>query len=123
MINRQCILKLAAEKVPLLVIAAGSAIITMIAQQEAICGFNRILLPVRTVNAIVSYCVYIRQAVWPTKLAVFYPYAAHPHPVYVAACALSLIAVSVTVIWAGRQKKYLITGWLWYIVNLLPVIE
>lgn len=26
------------------------------------------------------------------------------------------------VLWAGRQRKYLITGWLWYLVTLVPVV-
>jgi protein O-mannosyl-transferase len=62
------------------------------------------------------------QAFWPIKLAVVYPYVLHPNPVIVAVCALLLISITVTTIAVGRQKKYLLTGWLWYMVTLVPVI-
>jgi protein O-mannosyl-transferase len=121
-INKQCIVNLVAEKVPLLLMAIGSAVITIIAQQTAIGGFNRIDLPTRVANAIVSYCIYMGQIFWPVKLAVIYPYKEHPNPVTVALCAALLIAVTVMVFRAGRRKKYLLTGWLWYLVTLVPVI-
>jgi len=121
-INRQCIFKLAAEKALLLAMTMGSAIITVIAQKPAIGGFDRIGLPIRTANAIVSYCIYLRQLFWPTKLAAIYPYRAHPNPVAVTMCALLLITITIMVLRAGRRRKYLLTGWLWYIVTLVPVI-
>jgi tetratricopeptide (TPR) repeat protein len=121
-INRQSILKLVTEKVPLLAMSIASAIVTVIAQKAAIADFDRIGLPIRMANAITSYCIYIRQVFWPIKLAVIYPYREHPNPFAVAVCALLLIGVSVTVLMAGRHKKYLTTGWLWYLVTLVPVI-
>jgi hypothetical protein len=114
--------RLIVEKLPLLLLSAASAIITVIAQHEAIGGFNRFDLATRISNAVVSYCVYIRQAFWPHGLAVFYPYAEHPLPLEAAAGALLLVIITAAVVRAGRQKKYLVTGWLWYIVALLPVI-
>jgi tetratricopeptide (TPR) repeat protein len=33
-----------------------------------------------------------------------------------------LIMITLTVLWIGRRNKYLIVGWLWYIVTLIPVI-
>ena len=121
-VNRQSILKLVAEKVPLLAMSIASAIITIIAQKPAIGGFDRIALPIRMANAITSYCIYLQQLFRPVKLAVIYPYREHPDTFAVAVCALLLIALSITVLKAGRRKKYLVTGWLWYLVTLVPVI-
>jgi tetratricopeptide (TPR) repeat protein len=121
-ITKRCMVKLVVEKMPLLAMASASAIITLIAQQAAIGGFNRISLPIRMANAIMSYCVYIWQSFLPIKLAVTYPYVLHPNPVIVGVCALLLIIITVTIIGVGRQKKYLLTGWLWYMVTLVPVI-
>jgi tetratricopeptide (TPR) repeat protein len=53
---------------------------------------------------------------------VFYPHPQHPLPVKAVACALLLVAITAAVVQTGRQKKYLATGWLWYIVTLVPVI-
>jgi protein O-mannosyl-transferase len=62
------------EKLPLLALSLGSAIMTMKAQGAA--GALRYYpLSIRLENAIVSYVRYIGKAFWPSRLAVFY---AHP---------------------------------------------
>jgi tetratricopeptide (TPR) repeat protein len=112
---------LVVEKLPLLMMAAASSIITVVAQHAAISSLNKIYLTTRLSNAVMSYCVYIWQAIWPTNLTVFYPYA-HPFLLNVVTCLLLLFAITAAVVWAGRRTKYLITGWLWYLVTLVPVI-
>jgi len=54
--------------------AVASSIITVIAQQEAISGFNRIDFKIRLSNAILSYCIYLSQGILANRSAVFYPY-------------------------------------------------
>jgi len=76
--------------------AVASSIITVIAQQEAISGFNRIDFKIRLSNAILSYCIYLWQAFWPTGLAIFYPYA-NPHSINVLGCSFLLVVVTVAV--------------------------
>jgi protein O-mannosyl-transferase len=110
--------KLLLEKMPFFILAASSSIITIIAQQRA---FTGIPFSMRIANAIISYCVYIRQLFFPANLAVYYPYDT-PNFISVAACAVLLITITVMVLWIGRRNKYLFTGWLWYIVTLVPVI-
>ncbi|MGA2508561.1 MAG: tetratricopeptide repeat protein [Chitinispirillaceae bacterium] len=121
-INRRTFGRMAAEKIPMLCMAAASTIITVIAQHEVIAGLNRIGLATRISNAALSYCIYLGQAFWPADLAVFYPYMQHPLPLKVASCALLLVTITAAVVWTGGRKKILITGWFWYIVTLLPVI-
>jgi protein O-mannosyl-transferase len=120
-VNTRTIGKLVAEKLPLLTMAAASSIITVVAQHTAIGSVDRYYLSTRISNAIISYGVYIGQVFLPTKLAVLYPYT-HPIFIKVVACALLLLAITTAVIWIGRRKKYLLTGWLWYIGTLVPVI-
>jgi tetratricopeptide (TPR) repeat protein len=119
--NARTIGRLMAEKLPFFIMAAASSIITVIAQHGALGKLEKYYLSTRISNSIISYGVYIGQVFWPTNLAVLYPYT-RPLPVKVAACALLLMAITTVVIWIGRKKKYLITGWLWYIVTLIPVI-
>ena len=114
--------KLAAEKLPLLVLAAASAIITVAAQQEAIASFEKLGLMTRTANAVVSYCIYIGQFFRPAGLAAFYPYPRQPLLIEAMAGTALLIAITATVFCAGKQKKYLTMGWLWYLITLMPVI-
>ena len=60
---------------------------------------------------------------WPARLAVFY---SHPNnrlsPLEVTMPIVFLVSVSLLVIYVRRTKPYLITGWLWYLGMLVPVI-
>lgn len=114
--------RLVLEKLPLLVLSAGDAALTMIAQRNG--GAIHLFLPfgVRLENAIYAYAMYIWNAFWPARLAVFYP---HPGrsltSVQLVVAALFLIAVSVLV-WRERSRRYLPIGWFWYLGTLVPVI-
>jgi tetratricopeptide (TPR) repeat protein len=119
-LNRRSLGRLAAEKLPLVMLTIASSIITIIAQHGAIGSLRQYTLLIRVSNAIISYCIYLGQAFWPMKLSVFYPYP-RPQSVNTILCLLLLITITAGVIWSGRKKKYLITGWFWYIVSLVPV--
>ncbi len=59
------------EKLPLLLLVAASAAITLHAQREAATPYP---FSVRAANAIVSYAWYVRKAFWPSHLALLYPH-------------------------------------------------
>jgi protein O-mannosyl-transferase len=62
------------------------------------------------------------QFVWPMNLAVFYPYDPSPGWWKPVAASIALIAISIFV-WRQRSNRpYLLAGWLWYLITLLPVI-
>jgi tetratricopeptide (TPR) repeat protein len=69
-----------------------------------------------------SYVMYIVAMLWPSRLALFYPYPLALSPLLVAASVLGLIAVTVLVVRSARQYPYLAVGWLWYVGSLVPVI-
>jgi len=117
--------RLVLEKVPLLLLSAGSAVITVLAQRTggAIRSLEVFSLWVRLQNALYAYAMYVWKAFWPTRLAVLYP---HPGPTLTALqlglAAVFLVAISVLV-WKQRlTQPYLVTGWLWYLGTLVPVI-
>jgi protein O-mannosyl-transferase len=110
------------EKVPLIALAAASSIITFAVQQKtgAVTDFANLPLLTRVANAAVSYAVYAAKTIWPSGLAVYYQ---HPNnlPSWQVVLALVLLAgISAAVV--ILRRKYLIVGWAWYIVTLLPVI-
>jgi tetratricopeptide (TPR) repeat protein len=114
-------LHLAMEKLPLLALSAGSAVITMRAQQAG--GAVRSTgFMARLANAVYAYVMYLGKMVWPARLAPMYP---HPGDVLSASqvipAALVLIAIT-AVVWKFRQRCYLLTGWLWLLGTLVPVI-
>ncbi len=107
------------EKLPLLAIAAGSAIATLHAQRGARMGYPRIL---RAGNAVLAYGLYIRNALWPTRLALLYPHPLHSlNWSKVVASGVVLLAITGLVI-AGHRQRYLAVGWLWFLGTLVPMV-
>src|SRR5207248_2731154 len=77
----------------------------------------------RLENALVTYVVYIWQIFWPTNLAVFYPHPDDRLALWqVGFSAVVLIAVTWIAFVQRSARPYLLVGWLWYLIMLLPVI-
>src|SRR5712692_8085899 len=75
-LTRQRFSRLAWEKVPLLVLSAASAAITMKVQSAggAVRSVIEVPLSARLGNAIVCYARYVGKAFWPSRLAPMYPH-------------------------------------------------
>jgi tetratricopeptide (TPR) repeat protein len=115
-------LRLLAEKMPLLMMAGGSAVVTVMAQRTAMPAWELMDIPIRVTNAVVSYWRYIWEMLWPADLAAFYP---HSHkPLYAAAIVVLafLVVATVSAIYVGKKRKYIVMGWLWYLMTLVPVV-
>ena len=116
--------RLSIEKIPLFLMSVGSAVITVYAQRAGgAVGSNQLLpLPIRCKNAIFSYWIYLQKAVWPSRLAVFYPHPEASLELWkVVAAAVVLIGIT-ALFWRLRQRRYLMVGWLWFLGTLVPVI-
>ncbi len=114
--------RLLLEKIPLLVLSAASAWITLKAQRAAIRTLQQSPLAVRIENAIVSYGLYLWKMLWPGRLAALYPYPTNTLPVWqVTLSALMLLVVTALVV-VFRRKRYLPVGWFWFLGTLIPVI-
>lgn len=121
--RRQIPRRLLLEKLPLLGLAVASCAITIFAQTRVITSSGNLSLVMRLENAFISYVAYMDQMFWPSGLAVLYPLT--PGGVRVAEAALALVVlagISTGVIVLRRRDPYLLTGWLWYLVMLVPVI-
>jgi tetratricopeptide (TPR) repeat protein len=114
--------KLMLEKLPLLALSAASCIVTLAAQSKAIQSAETFSLPLRLENALVSCMIYLGQMVWPVGLVVFYPYPRHGFPLWEVALAGALLVGFSALAWLQRRKRpWLMVGWAWYLVMLLPV--
>ena len=121
---RASLSRLVTEKIPLFLMSIASAAITIYAQRVGgAVGLMAALPPgMRVKNAIYSYFLYIEKAIYPSNLAVF-----HPHPEgtleirKVLASAVVLIAIT-TLFWILRSRRYLVAGWGWFLVSLVPMI-
>jgi tetratricopeptide (TPR) repeat protein len=113
------------EKIPFLVIAAASAVITVIAQSHggAVRDFLDAPVWLRLSNAVVSYAKYLLLTFWPNNLAVYYPFSLAGIPAWqiVGAVAL-LLTISALCVFGAKERPYLLVGWLWFLGTLIPVI-
>jgi len=121
--STQLLGRLCLEKLPLLALSAGSAIITMMAQRAggAVLASAEHSPLLRLENVMACYVLYIKKAIWPSHLAALYPYP-HALPTWqVAASVLFLIAVTGVVL-KYREHRYLLVGWFWYLGTMVPMI-
>jgi tetratricopeptide (TPR) repeat protein len=114
--------KLIFEKLPLFVLSAASCAVTLAAQWGVIGSSDRIPLELRLSNALVSYIIYLRKMVWPSDLGIQYPYDRDLSPLVLVVSVLLFIGMTLLAIKLARRAPYLIVGWLWYLVTLIPVI-
>lgn len=122
--DRARIAALVLEKTPLFAIAAVGMLVQFAAQHSvgAVQSLQGVPVSLRLGNAVISYASYLVKMVWPADLAL--PYLL-PESVPIArflAASAGLGAVSACVARFGRDRPYLVTGWLWYLATLLPVI-
>jgi hypothetical protein len=72
---------------------------------------------------IVSYAKYLFRTVWPSDLAVYYPFSRTGVPMWEVVCAIALLTVITTlVLRQASERPYLLVGWLWFVGTLVPVI-
>jgi len=111
------------EKLPLFALSIASCVVTILAQRAsgALESFETLSLLSRVSNALLSYVKYIGMMFFPSGLGILYPYREIGIGTAIAAL-LALLAISAVCIWAGRSRRYLIFGWLWFIGTLVPVI-
>ena len=111
------------EKLPLLALSAGDAVITVFAQHTG--GAMRLALPlsVRLENAIYVYAMYVWKAFWPVGMAPFYPHPASSLPIIgVVGALFVLVLITSVAIALRRTAPWLFIGWAWYLIMLMPVI-
>jgi tetratricopeptide (TPR) repeat protein len=121
--------RLLAEKAPFVVLSLLFCAVTVYVQDQSrfVGSFELFPLGDRISNALVSYVAYLSKTAWPASLSVFYP---HPSYSRQAAATLWKAGASLAALGAAtaaclhqrRARPYLVVGWLWSLVMLLPVI-
>jgi tetratricopeptide (TPR) repeat protein len=113
------------EKIPLVALSAAASLVILRAHSSAKALFNvdgeSLLL--HSGNAFLSYVKYILNMFWPVDLALFYPFEPSAVTAVKVAGAVALLAVLTGLVVMQKEKRpYLILGWFWYLITLLPVI-
>ena len=76
----------------------------------------------RFANAVVSYKDYLVQMLWPTKLAVLYPWDVAQLRAANVILSVVILAGICAAVFRLRRHRYVVTGWLWYLIMLIPVV-
>ena len=112
------------EKVPFLLLAGLAGLATIYAEKaiDALPSSSEFSFRYRLWNAVHSGAVYLVQTIWPRGLTVYYPCPKTLSAWAVGGAGLLLLAASVVCWRARRRRPYLVFGWAWYGLTLLPVI-
>lgn len=112
------------EKVPFFLLSALVGWVTVLAQADlgAIQSLERVPMGARLSNSIVACVLYLRKLVWPVDLAPIYPLRCDWPWWQVATAALVLLSIWLWVALQARKRPYLLFGWCWYAVTLLPTL-
>ncbi|HEY1784955.1 MAG TPA: tetratricopeptide repeat protein, partial [Pirellulales bacterium] len=116
--------RLVLEKIPLVALSAASCGITLLTHSsvQETNPVERLSLSMRVANALVSYSAYLGQSFFPIDLAPFYPHLGNRLSMASAAAALVLLlAITAVAAYGWRRWPYVVVGWLWFLIVVLPV--
>ena len=121
--SQRNLLALVVEKLPLVALSVVSSVVTFAAQRGAVGWTEQLPVLARINNTVLTYAAYMWQMLWPVKLAVFYPHPESRLPLWeIILCLLLLIGITAAAVVLRKARPYFITGWLWYVGMLVPVI-
>lgn len=112
------------EKIPFIALAMASGVVAMIAQRVGgtVHSLQELSLAARVENTLVSYARYLADVFWPAKLAPLYPHPGNSLPVWQIDVATTVLLLITTAAIHYRGRRYLLTGWLWFLGSLIPTI-
>lgn len=113
------------EKSPFIIISAGLAFVTLLAQGQS-GAISPVPLELKVFNAFHSISFYLHKFIWPVGLSPYYPYAVTTTPEMswsqwlpvLKFIALTLAALAA--LWKG--KRHWLAAWLFYLITLIPVL-
>jgi tetratricopeptide (TPR) repeat protein len=113
------------EKAPAFLLAAGAGSVAFLAQRAwgNLAPDVALSFPQKLAHAAVSLLWYVRASVWPSGLAVFYPYPPGAAPAGRVALALALLAAVCAAAFLLRRRAPAVgAGWLWFAGAVFPVL-
>ena len=118
------LLSLVREKLPFLLFSVFSSLVTMYAQHkgEALKSLDVAPFGLRVGNAVIAYVKYLGKTIWPQDLAILYPFPSSLPLWQILRFISALVLISVVTVRYRRRYPYLLVGWFWFLVTLVPVI-
>lgn len=113
------------EKIPWFVLCLICCLITLRVQHvsAAMAVLAKIPLWDRFLQALLAYSLYLGKIFWPINLAIYYPLSfATPNVLAVLGAGALLAMLFLAAGWRRQDQPWLLAGWAWFVVMLLPVI-
>jgi Flp pilus assembly protein TadD len=111
------------EKIPLFLLSIAASAVAVWAASETQTPGEPLPFWWRIGNALISYVAYLGQFFCPLGLAAFYPRPGLDLPIWKICGAFFILAAITAGSWVCRRRyPYLLMGWLWYLVMLVPAI-
>jgi Tfp pilus assembly protein PilF len=112
--------QLVREKVPLLAVSGVVAILTWVGQEAAgaLSLMDQVPLHVRAVKSAEWLWRYLAHTFWPSGLVV--PYHYDPSLTDAVFFWIAAIAITAGVVKVRHLRPYILAGWLWFVIGLLP---
>ena len=117
-------LRLFGEKLLFFAILGAGMVVTFVAvhKGQAMVMSHLRITPDYIAGALFAYAGYIGKMIWPQSLAAPYPNIESTPLWQALGAGTVLVCVTITAIVWARKRPYLLTGWLWFLITLLPVI-
>lgn len=113
--------RIIAEKSGLVLIAIAFSLISTAAMQDLQVEAKQ-LAPYWRYDFVLFITHYLQKFLWPLHLTALYPYAENPAPELLFICGAILAGITLAAIILYKRLPFLLTGWLWFVLTLLPVI-
>jgi hypothetical protein len=112
------------EKIPLFAISLLSCIVTFYAQKSVgtVVSLEKLSFAKRISNALIAFTLYLGKTIFPLHLTVLYPFPSEIPPLEVIGAVALLAAISYPAFRLRNSYPFLLAGWLWFLVTLVPVI-
>lgn len=111
------------EKVPLLALSLAATVLLLLCagRHESVEAVAKLPLDIRLQTVLVGLTQYLRMFAWPAELSILYYHPGQWSGERLAASAVVVLAVTALAAMQVRRRPWLLVGWLWFIVTLLPV--
>ncbi|MBI4423733.1 MAG: glycosyltransferase family 39 protein [Elusimicrobia bacterium] len=113
----------ALEKLPFACLAAAVSLLTLRVMSVQMASSAQYPWPLRFASAPTFYLDYLANTFWPRLLSLYYYHPGAALSPWKAAASVVALAAATLLAWRGRRAHpYALTGWLWFLVALVPVI-
>jgi tetratricopeptide (TPR) repeat protein len=121
---RSALPRLLREKLSFFLLAFAASIVTYAVQKNggAVSSVTDFSISRRIANALVAYAAYLSKTIWPVNLSAVYPMPLQLHVGQIFLCAALLGILTVLFAMFARNRPFVVTGWLWFVGTLVPVI-